>query len=374
MRLSERIETFAALGDYLRNPAHAFELIEIAELANQRNNWFVPANSQKALAAIANEFLTTEKLTAWTDRYRTINSSSPKAEQTTETLLQAGAKRVGVVMAGNIPAVGFHDLLSVLISGHHLLAKLSSQDFVLMQYLIQKIKDINPGFRDYITLAERLNDADAFITTGSDNTARYFDYYFGKRLHIIRRNRTSVGLLMGAETEQDLAKLGDDILSYYGLGCRNVSTLLVPDDEDGTRYVFDRLLRTLEPRAPEFLNHHKYLNNYDYNKSIYLVNRVPHLDNGFLLVTQNETGLVSPISVVYFQTYATQADAAAILTRNADKIQVVASADRGDGQGWFTSTASAENGLPGVAFGQTQSPSLTDYADGVDTMAFLASL
>ncbi len=374
MRLSERIETFAALGDYLRNPAHASELIEIAELANQRNNWFVPANSQKALAAIANEFLTTEKLTDWTDQYRAINSSSPKAEHTTETLLSAQAKRVGVVMAGNIPAVGFHDLLSVLISGHHLLAKLSSQDFVLMQYLIQKIKDINPGFSEYITLAERLNDADAFITTGSDNTARYFDYYFGKRLHIIRRNRTSVGLLMGAETEQDLAKLGDDILSYYGLGCRNVSTLLVPDDEDGTRYVFDRLLRTLEPRAPEFLNHHKYLNNYDYNKSIYLVNRVPHLDNGFLLVTQNETGLVSPISVVYFQTYATQADAAAILTRNADKIQVVASADRGDGQGWFTGNASAGNGLPGVAFGQTQSPSLTDYADGVDTMAFLASL
>ncbi len=363
MRLSERIETFAALGDYLRSPAHEAELTEIAELANRRNNWFIPANSRKALRAIADEFLSIDKLTAWTAAYPSATNSDIAAVPATS------AKRVGVVMAGNIPAVGFHDLLSVLISGHHLLAKLSTQDFVLMQYLIQKIKDINPTFAEYITVAERLNDADAFITTGSDNTARYFDYYFGKRPHIIRKNRTSVGLLMGAEMDGDLDRLGDDILSYFGLGCRNVSTLLVPDDEDGTRYVFDRLLRTLEPRAPDFLNHHKYLNNYDYNKSIYLVNRVPHLDNGFLLVTQNETGLVSPISVVYFQTYATQDDAAAILTRNADKIQVVASADRGDGQGWFTSTTS-----PVVAFGQTQRPSLTDYADGVDTMAFLASL
>ena len=369
MRLSERIETFAALGDYLRNPAHDSELAQIAELANRRNNWFVPANSRKALGSIANEFLTAGKLTDWTNRYVPAGNELSQTSRTTETATSAQAKRVGVVMAGNIPAVGFHDLLSVLISGHHLLAKLSSQDFVLIHYLIQKIKDINPAFADYITLAERLNDADAFITTGSDNTARYFDYYFGKRPHIIRKNRTSVGLLMGGETDDDLAKVGDDILTYYGLGCRNVSTLLVPDDEDGTRYVFDRLLRTLEPRAPEFLNHHKYLNNYDYNKSIYLVNRVPHLDNGFLLVTQNETGLVSPISVVYFQTYATQADASAILARNADKIQVVASADRGDGKGWFTSTTS-----PVVAFGQTQSPGLTDYADGVDTMAFLASL
>lgn len=381
MQLSERIETFAALGDFLRDPANEAELTEIAELANRRNNWFVPANSRKAIQAIADEFLTTEKLTAWTASY----FADPDAD---ESMKQP--KRVGVVMAGNIPAVGFHDLLSVLLSGHYLLAKLSTQDFVLIQYLIQKINEINPAFAERIILAERLNDADAFITTGSDNTARYFEYYFGSRPHIIRRNRTSVGLLMGAETEDDLRLLGDDMLTYYGLGCRNVSTLLVPDDQDGTRYVFDRLLRTLEPRAPEFLNHHKYLNNYDYNKSIYLVNRVPHLDNGFLLVTQNETGFVSPISVIYYQTYATQADAAAILAHNADKIQVVASANRGDGQGWYKpgnvlpgNASSADvladkslltKPLPTVAFGQTQSPGLTDYADGVDTMAFLASL
>ncbi len=361
MHLSERIDTFAALGDFLRNPANETELAELAEMANRRNNWFVPLNTRNALRAITDEFLTTEKLTAWTASYL---SGVPTQA------LAAPRKRVGVVMAGNIPAVGFHDLLSVLISGHDLMAKLSTQDFVLIQYLIQKIKDINPGFADRITLAERLNDADAFITTGSDNTARYFEYYFGSRPHIIRKNRTSVGLLMGAETDDDLRLLGNDILSYFGLGCRNISTLLVPDDEDGTRYVFDRLLRVLEPRAPEFLNHHKYLNNYDYNKSIYLVNRVPHLDNGFVLVTQNTTGLVSPISVLYFQTYATQQDAVSILAQNADKIQVVASANRGDGQGWFQST----EGLPAVAFGQTQCPGLTDYADGVDTMAFLASL
>lgn len=360
MRLSKRLHTFAALGEYLRSPAAESELAEITERANRRNNWFVPANSRMALRAIAEQFLTTDALTAWTNQYR----PEPDA-----------SKIVGVVMAGNIPAVGFHDLLCVLISGHNLLAKLSSQDFVLMHYLIQKIKDINPDFSSRITLAERLNEADAFITTGSDNTARYFEYYFGKRPHIIRKNRTSVGLLMGEENEEDLTKLGHDILDYYGLGCRNVSTLLVPEEAEGlpgdpAHPLFNRLLSTLEPRGPEFLTHHKYLNNYDYNKSIYLVNRVSHFDNGFMLLTSNASGLVSPISVVYYQTYATLADANAILTQNIEKIQVVASA-----RNWYSASDTLPGPLlPGVAFGQTQCPGLTDYADGVDTMAFLSIL
>ena len=336
---SERLQTFVALGEFLRSADAQPELDEIAQRAYHKNNWFTPINSQKALRAIADQFLTTDKLTTWANQYAT-EPATPKT--------------VGVVMAGNIPAVGFHDLLCVLMSAHKLLAKLSTQDFVLIHYLIQKLKEINPAISNWVEEAERLNAADAYIATGSNNTSRYFDYYFAKKPHIIRKNRTSVGLLMGEESEEEFAKLGHDISDYYGLGCRNVSTLLVPEGYD-----FIPLLRTLEPEAKQYLDNHKYQNNYDYNKSVYLINAIPHLDNGYLLVTQND-GLVSPISVIYYQTYQTQADVDAWLHAHTAQIQVVASA-----QGWRTGS---------VPFGETQCPSLTDYADGIDTMAFLSTL
>ncbi len=344
MLQSERLQTFVALGNFLRSASAQSELNQVTQQAHYKNNWFTPANSLVALKAIADEFLNADKLTTWLNQY----PDKPNQPCT-----------VGVVMAGNIPAVGFHDLLCVLMSGHRLLAKLSNQDFVLIHYLIQKLKEINPAFDSLITEAERLNAADAYIATGSNNTARYFDYYFAKKPHVIRKNRTSVGLLMGEESEEEFQKLGHDLSDYYGLGCRNVSTLLVPEGYD-----FVPLLRALEPQASLYLNNHKYQNNYDYNKSIYLINAVPHLDNGYLLLTQND-GLVSPISVVYYQTYRTLADATAWFDERADRIQVVASA-----QGWYTGSPA----LPGVPFGQTQRPGLRDYADGIDTMSFLTQL
>ncbi|GAA4450305.1 acyl-CoA reductase [Nibrella saemangeumensis] len=344
MRQSERLQTFIELGTFLRSDSAQPELEQVVRQAFHRNPWFTPANSLTALQAIATNYLNAEALTNWASSYA-IEPESPK--------------KVGVVMAGNIPAVGFHDLLCVLISGHHLLAKLSSQDFVLIQYLIQKITEINPAFEEAITIAERLNSADAFIATGSDNTARYFTYYFGRKPHIIRRNRTSVGILMGDERDADLQQLGQDILQYYGLGCRNVSTLLIPDN-----YPIATLMRALEPLATEYINQNKYVNNYDYNKSIYLVNQIPHYDNGFLLLTENDK-LVSPISVVYYQTYQTLSEADAFIRERSEKIQVVAAAAQENGQGWYPAS---------VAFGQTQQPGLSDYADGVDTMAFLSAL
>ena len=345
MLQSERLQTFVALGNFLRSAEAQAELAEVAQQANYRNNWFTVGNSLNALRTIADEFLTEDKLTAWLSQYNTESLSTPRT--------------IGVVMAGNIPAVGFHDLLCVLLSGHRLLAKLSSPDFVLIHYLIQKLTDLNPAIANWIEEAERLNAADAFIATGSNNTARYFAYYFGKKPHLIRKNRTSVGLLMGEEGEDEFLKLGHDVSDYYGLGCRNVSTILVPEGPNGEPYDFTPLLRTLEPQVSTYLNNHKYQNNYDYNKSIYLINGVPHLDNGYLLVTQND-GLVSPISVLYYQPYRMQADADAWLSARADQIQVVASA-----QGWLAGS---------VPFGQTQRPGLNDYADGVDTMAFLKQL
>ncbi|GAA4409446.1 acyl-CoA reductase [Nibrella viscosa] len=344
MRQSERLQTFVQLGTFLRSPEAQPELEQVARRAFQLNPWFTTTNTLTALRAIATRYLDADMLNQWASRYR----AEPPAP-----------KQVGVVMAGNIPAVGFHDMLCVLVSGHHLLGKLSSQDFVLIQYLIQKITEINPAFTEFITVAERLNAADAYIATGSDNTARYFHHYFGKKPNIIRRNRTSIGILMGEEQDDELVKLGQDMLLYYGLGCRNVSTLLIPDD-----YRPETLMRALEPLAPEYIHQNKYVNNYDYNKSIYLVNQVPHFDNGFLLMTQNDT-LVSPISVIYYQVYRNLEEADAFIRKHAETIQVVASAARRHSEGWYPGS---------VAFGQTQQPGLFDYADGVDTMAFLATL
>ncbi|RRB07005.1 acyl-CoA reductase [Larkinella rosea] len=339
MNLSERITTFIELGRFLKDAENTAELQEIAEKAYYSNHWFTPENTGKAIQTIAAEYLNEEKLSEWIKGYNV----------TTEA-----AKNVGVVMAGNIPAVGFHDLLCVLLSGHRLLAKVSTPDFVLINYFIQKIVEINPAFADRIVISERLNQADAYIATGSSNSARYFEYYFSRKPHIIRKNRSSVAILSNRESAEDLVALGTDVLDYFGLGCRSVSKLYVPE-----HYDFIPFLNTLEPLALRFANHHKYFNNYEYNKSIYLINGVPHFDNGFLLVTENE-GLVSPISTLYFERYSDLNELEKKLEAIADTIQCVASKD-----GFYPGS---------VQLGQTQHPGLADYADGIDTMRFLQTL
>jgi hypothetical protein len=260
---------------------------------------------------------------------------------------------VGVIMAGNIPMVGFHDFLSVLISGHILYAKLSSDDTFLIKMLAERLLKLETRFEKNILFMDLLKEADAVIATGSDNTARYFEYYFSKKPHIIRKNRTSLGILTGNETTADFLALGEDIFRYYGLGCRNVSKLMVPDN-----YSFDEFFKAIESYS-YMLDHHKYQNNYDYNKSILLVNQSTHLDNGFLLLSESEQ-LVSPISVLYYQTYTNAPDLKNKLATIRDKIQVVVSS-----AGWYPDS---------IAFGQAQCPAVWDYADGVDTMAFLQSL
>ena len=331
------IKPFVELNNFLLSDS----LEDISHYAYLKNNWFIPENTKVSLRSIATQFLEPTKLTDWLEKYnldeRTI---SPQ--------------KVGVVMAGNIPAVGFHDALCVLGSGHTLLAKLSSDDTVLMQFLLQKLAEFEPDLRPRIELVERINAADAYIATGSDNTARYFEYYFSKKPHIIRRNRTAIGIINGNETTDDLAALGKDILQYFGLGCRNVSKLYIPENYD-----FKSFYETIEPWGDICVHHHKYFNNYEYKKSIYLVNGEPHLDNGFLILHESEN-LVSPISVVYYQTYQNISNLEADLTSLSDKIQCIVSAN-----GWF------KNSIP---FGTTQIPSLTDYADGIDTMQFLVNL
>ncbi|OUJ72809.1 acyl-CoA reductase [Hymenobacter crusticola] len=336
MTHSERLAAFVALGRRLEQLT-ADEITTLAARARNTNAWFDAPNVTTALRGIA-YLLAEEPLRTWAARY--------PAEP-------AASRRVGVVMAGNIPLVGFHDLLCVLVSGHQLLAKPSADDTVLMNWVVEELVRIEPRFAERFAFVPRLNAADAFIATGSDNTARYFEYYFSKKPHLIRRNRTSLAVLTGQETAAELAKLGPDIFQYYGLGCRNVSKLFVPAD-----YSFSPLLDALQPWET-VLNHHKYQNNYDYNKSILLVNRVPHFDTGFLLLTEHAP-LVSPISVVHYGTYANEADLTTQLASVAPQTQCVVSDN-----GWYTGS---------LDFGQAQLPTVGDYADGVDTMAFLAGI
>ena len=331
----ERLAAFIQLGQRLA-ALSADELTDLAAHARNQNSWFDAPNVTTAIQGIA-RLLAEEPLRHWAARY----PPEPTA-----------VRQIGVVMAGNIPLVGFHDALCVLLSGHELLAKLSANDTYLMTWVLHTLAEIEPRFVTAVHLVPRLNAADAFIATGSDNTARYFDYYFGKKPHLIRRNRSSAAIITGHETMSELAALGPDIFQYYGLGCRNVSKLFVP-----ISYDFIPLLDALQV-CEGVLNHHKYQNNYDYNKSILLVNRVPHLDTGFLLLREEEA-LVSPISVLHYATYTSEINLVDQLTDVAGRVQCLVSAS-----GRFAGS------LP---FGQAQQPGIADYADGVDTMEFLAS-
>lgn len=256
-------------------------------------------------------------------------------------------------MAGNIPAVGFHDLMCVLLSGNSAVIKLSASDSFFTKWLIAKLVSLEPEFEGYIQIEEMLKGMDAYIATGSDNSARYFHYYFGKYPSVIRANRTSVAVLSGNESDKELESLGIDIFLYFGLGCRNVAKIFVKDVT-----FLQRFLNVMEKFQTVTLNH-KYVNNYDYNKSIYLVNREPHLDNGFLLLKESDE-LVSPIGVLYYETYDSQEELLIKLERLESKIQCVVGDPRL---------------MPGViGFGEAQFPKPWDYADRVDTMKFLLEL
>lgn len=335
MTLRQRLNAFIKLGTHLANLSQeGFE--SLALQARLENPWFTEENVKRSLTGIS-RYLEEDKLKQWTSRY---------------TLEPGAPKTVALVLAGNIPLVGFHDLLSVLISGHRAQLKLSSKDSKLIAYLIKHLIWLEPEFEKMITIKEtRLEGFDAVIATGSDNSARYFEYYFGKYPNIIRKNRTSVVILSGQESAEHIEALGEDIFSYFGLGCRNVSKAFVP-----AGYDLSKLLSRWS-RYKDIIHHHKYCNNYDYQKSILLVNLIPFLDNGFILLQENEK-LVSPISVLYYEYYKDQADLEAKLHRDAEKIQCLVG-----------------NEKPAlVPFGSAQYPEVWDYADNVDTLKFLEKL
>jgi len=337
MNLQERINAFAQLGKRIENLSDE-EFEQLARRVENHNNWFTPSQTKLALEGLT-VFLHKEELERWTENYDFSAAQEPK--------------NIGVLMAGNVPAVGFHDFLCVLISGHRLHAKSSSGDEVLMHWLARELQEIEPRFEQHIQFEPMLKGKDAYIATGSDNSARYFEYYFGKYPHIIRKNRTSIAVFDGEEQEGDYQALAKDVFQYYGLGCRNISKLFLKDEKQ-----LQDFLGAIEG-FEDVNQHHKYRNNYDYNKSIYLVNQQPHLDNGFLLLTKGE-GMVSPISVLYYALYEDVRELEKQLADQQDKIQCIVS--RG-------------GGFPGsLPFGEAQCPALTDYADNVDTLEFLTKL
>lgn len=350
MTLNKRIEAFSKLGEFLSNyttktpdflseqeVSFSSALDAAINVAMIHNSWFTKEDILLTLKHWSAQ-LTLSNLQNWIEAYDISNTPTKKT--------------VAVIMAGNIPLVGFHDFLAVLISGHHILIKLSSKDKQLLPLLCRFLEDCEPGFKNLIRFTDnRLTNFDAVIATGSNNTARYFEYYFSKRPHIIRRNRNSIAILNGSETKAELNQLGGDIFTYYGLGCRNVSKLMVPKDYD-----FSQFYQGIYDWHP-IVQSHKYANNYDYNKAVYLMSEFKILDNGFLILKE-DAGLSSPIASLFYQYYENQDELTSILTAQKEDIQCIVS----------------QNDNPNhIIFGQTQYPNLTDYADNIDSLEFLNS-
>jgi len=350
MNSINRVHAFAKLGEIFRHPnidkfpcfgAEIIKLNQLIESSQNTNGWFTPENVAYAVNSLG-QALRQSNIEKWVNKY-------PK-----KTFDKIRPTTVAVVMAGNIPLVGFHDYLCVMISGHRFLGKLSSGDNQLLPLIHKMVQKIEPGFKGRAEFTDgKIENFDAVIATGSNNTARYFDYYFKKHPNIIRKNRNGIAVLTGNETQEKLSLLGEDIFMYYGLGCRNVSKIYVPEN-----YSFEKFFEAIE-KYKSVINHHKYANNYDYNKSIYLVNSTPHLDNGFVLLTEQES-IPSPISVLHYETYQNIEKLSNKLQTQADEIQCLVSIDK-------TLPAS-------IAPGNTQKPQLWDYADNVDTIEFLQSI
>ncbi len=333
MTKQQRINAFVKLGELLEKQPE--DLTQIIHLAQHKNPWYTLKNVEKAIHAISSN-LTEEKLNHWLLNY-------PDLEST---------KTVGLILAGNIPLVGFHDILCVLISGFKAKIKVSSDDAGLTTYVLDRLKQIESAFESTFEIVDKLKDFDLVIATGSNNTARYFDYYFGSKPHIIRRNRNSVAIITGQESRAQLQALGHDIFDYFGLGCRSVSKLFIPKG-----YAVSHFFEGIAD-FNNITEHFKYTNNYDYNKSIYLINGDKHFDNGFLLLKQDQR-TASPLSVVYYEEYDSLADVENELNQQAENIQCV--------------VAEVQLNIQSALFhfGESQCPALDDYADGINTLDFL---
>lgn len=337
MNFEKRLEALLLLGEYIQKKDVPLQKAIQRNYIN--NQWFTPENQWKSLNAIQSEFLNRSKLEAWLEKYP-INDQSTK-------------KKVGLILAGNIPLVGFHDFLCVWLSGHTALVKTSGKDEKLFVHLLEFLEKTIEKPNNRFEIVERLKDFDAIIATGSNNSGRYFDYYFGKYPNIIRKNRSSVAILKGDETKEEITALGNDLFDYFGLGCRNVSKIFVPKDFDFVSFLDN--LASFEG----LMHHNKYKNNYDYNRSILLLNETPHFASDYIMLAENK-GMVSPISTLYYEFYEHQSEWENRLMDEAEQIQCV--------------VGNARHYPELLPFGKAQEPTLSDYADNIDTMEFLVNL
>lgn len=342
--LNKRIQSFASLGKILLELGQNNTSLLTKDLYQaiidsiNYNGWFIEDNVRYMLTSIG-ESLTKSNLESWIKPYQQ------------ELTKNSSCITVGVVMAGNIPVVGFHDFLSVLMSGNKIQAKLSSDDNKLLPLIADILIRLEPSFEEMISFTNgQLKNFDAIIATGSNNTSRYFEYYFGSYPNLIRKSRNGIAILTGKETEEELIQLSNDIFMYYGLGCRNVSHIMVPADYD-----FIALLNILSASKQVNLNH-KYFNNYEYNKAIHLVNGSQHFDTGNLLLIE-ENSFASAVSVISYEYYADIKAVNRLLETNNSKIQCIVSISN-----------DIKNSIPP---GSSQHPELWDYADGIDTIQFL---
>lgn len=333
-----RLGRFLSRIDNQKNSREIEELVNLINTSEQYNPWFTPSNVRLALQSIG-WALDEKKIDRWVSAYPALTDEGRVP------------KKIGVVMAGNIPAVGFHDMICVLITGNRFIGKLSSKDDRLLPGIKKIFCSIDKGFDKMIEFTDqKLEDFDAIIATGSSNSARYFRYYFSGYPHIIRKNRNSIAVINGNETDQDLELLGKDVFSYFGLGCRNVSSLLLPRGYDpATLFPFWRKYCHLK-------EHSRYMNNFDYHKAICLVNGDEHIDNEFVILRQS-SNIASPVAVLYFDFYDNPDHLENIIAEKVDDIQCIVS-----DPGFYTGA---------VPFGQSQNPELWDYADGIDTVSFL---
>lgn len=325
----------ARKSDVLYNDIFFDDFEKLIHLSQSHNGWYTPEQVYFAVKSWA-DALTEENITKWISKY---DFSANQKEKT-----------VALILAGNIPLVGFHDFLSVLITGNKALIKTSSNDQHLLPFLAKYLIAVDENLKDKITFVEgKLENFDTVIATGSNNTARYFEYYFKDKPSIIRKNRNSAAVLNGKETKEDLEALGEDIFRYFGLGCRNVSKLFVPKD-----YSFENFFQAVF-KYQDVIHYEKYANNYDYNKAVFLMSNFKLTDNGFLTLKE-DSSYASPISSVFFEYYENLEDLKSRLKAEEEQIQCIVSNNL------------IENS---VSFGQTQNPQLWDYADNVDTITFL---
>lgn len=331
------ISIYTALGQKIKSLPQAAETPDFLAKVAQNNPWFTPNEVQNCWHAWS-EVLQTASLQQWLAAYPPTNQP----------------KKVGLILAGNIPLVGLHDLLSVLASGHHVVLKPSSEDQLLIQQIINFLFELAPELQNRISLVERMHGIDALIATGSNNSSRYFEHYFKHIPHIIRKNRNSVAILKGDESLADLNQLAEDIFSYYGLGCRSVSKLYVPEN-----YVFDTFFEQTESYRQRMNGNTRYANNLDYNLALLLVNRETHLTN-HLVILRESAALGSPISVVFYEHYTNQADLLQKIETQKEQLQCIVGGPLAD--------------FKTYPFGSSQKPALWDYADGVNTLEFLSGI